>query len=141
MTLPFELCSSICISGQTGSGKTQWVYKFLTNVNKIYFKNPPSKILYCYDIHQDLFDDMERSVPTFCSKQGLPTVEELDEFTSDKRNKLIIIDNLVHEVMGNKNMKLLFTQGTHHRCVSVILITQNLYPGGKHARMIALNTW
>jgi hypothetical protein len=38
-------------------------------------------------------------------------------------------------------MELLFTQGTHHRCVSVILITQNLYPKGKHARTIALNPW
>ena len=38
-------------------------------------------------------------------------------------------------------MELLFTQGTHHRCVSVILITQNLFPRGKHARTIALNTW
>ena len=102
MTLPFETCSSICISGQTGSGKTQWVYKFLTHINKMYSKDPPSKVLYCYGIHQDLFDDMERSVPNFQSRQGLPTVEELDEFTRDKRHKLIIIDDLMHEVMGNK---------------------------------------
>ena len=84
---------------------------------------------------------MERSVPHFYSKQGLPTVKELDEFTRDKRHKLIIIDDLMHEVMQNKDMELLFTQGTHHKCVSVILITQNLYPGEKHARTIALNTW
>ena len=141
MTLPFEPCSSICISGQTGSGKTQWVYKFLAHINDMYSKDPPSKILYCYGIHQDLFEQMERSVPHFYSKQGLPTVEELDEFTRDKRHKLIIIDDLMHEVMQNKDMELLFTQGTHHKCVSVILITQNLYPGGKHARTIALNTW
>ena len=92
-------------------------------------------------MHQDLFEQMERYVPHFYSKQGLPTVEELDEFTRDKRHKLIIIDDLRHEVMQNKDMELLFTQGTHHKCVSVILITQNLYPGGKHARTIALNTW
>ena len=40
MTLPFETCSSVCISGQTGSGKTQWVYKFLTHINKMYSKGP-----------------------------------------------------------------------------------------------------
>ena len=88
-----------------------------------------------------MFDDLERSVPNFQSRQGLPTVEELDEFTRDKIHKLIIIDDLMHEVLGNKNMELLFTQGTHHKCVSVILITQILYPGEKHARTIALNTW
>ena len=47
----------------------------------------------------------------------------------------------MHEVMRSKEMELLFTQGCHHRKVSVIMITQNLYPGGKHARTIALNTW
>ena len=77
----------------------------------------------------------------FYSKQALPTTEELDDFTRDKGHKLIIVEELMHEVMRNKDMELLFTQGTHHKCVSVILITQNLYPGGKHARTIALNTW
>lgn len=38
-------------------------------------------------------------------------------------------------------MELLFTQGTHHRRVSVVLLSQNIYPMGKHARTIALNTW
>ena len=118
------MCSSICNSGQTGSGKMQWVYKFLTHINKMYSKDPPSKVLYYYGIHQDLFDDMERSVPNFQSRQGLPTMEEFAEFTRDKRHKLIIIDDLMHEVMGNKNMELLFTQWTHHKCVSLILITK-----------------
>ena len=47
----------------------------------------------------------------------------------------------MHEVMRSKDMELLFIQGCHHRKVSVIMITQNLCPGGKHARTIALNTW
>ena len=139
--LPFEPCSSMCISGQTGSGKTQWVYRFLKQVNLMYGRDPPSHILYCYGIHQDLFDVMESSIPNFDSKQGLPTAEELDDFTRDKKHKLIILDDLMHEVMRSKEMELLFTQGCHHRKVSVIMITQNLYPGGKHARTIALNTW
>ena len=79
----------------------------------MYSKDPPSKVLYCYGIHQDLFDDMEWYVPNFQSRQVLPTVEELDESTRDKRHKLIIIDDLMHAFMWNKNMELLFTQGTH----------------------------
>ena len=120
---------------------TQWVYKFLQDVKNMYSKDPPSHILYCFGIHQDLFDEMEQSLSNFYSKQGLPTVEEMDDFTKDKKHKLIIIDDLMHEVMKNKDMELLFTQGCHHRRLSVILITQNLYPEGKHARTIALNTW
>lgn len=131
----------MCISGQTGSGKTQWVYRFLKNLPRMYARDPPSHVLYCYGIHQRIFDEMEQTVPNFTSKLGLPTSEELDTFTSDRRHKLIVIDDLVHEVVQNKEMELLFTQGTHHKCVSVILITQNLYPRGKHSRTIALNTW
>ena len=129
-TLPFEPCSSICIRGQTGSGKTRWVYQFLTHIRNMYARDPPTRILYCYGIYQPLFDEMERNVPNFTSKQGLPSAEELDEFTADRRHKLIVIDDLMHRVVQDKEMELLFTQGTHHRCVSVILITQNLYPGG-----------
>ena len=81
------------------SSKPISTYKFLTYINDMYSKEPSSKILYCYGIHQDLFDVMERSVPNFHSKQGLPTVEELDEFTRDKRHKLVIIGDLMHDVM------------------------------------------
>lgn len=141
VTLPFEPCSSIWLSGQTGSGKTRWVYQFLNNIEKMYSRDPPMKILYCYGIHQYLFDEMEAKIPNFYSKEGLPSKEEMDDFTKDRKHCLIVIDDLMHEVMKNKDMELLFTQGTHHRCVSIILITQNMYPGGKHSRTIALNTW
>lgn len=139
-TLPFESCSSLCITGQTGSGKTQWVYRFLQNLKHMY-RDPPVHTMYCYGIHQPLFDDMEKTLSNFTTKQGLPTVEEMEEYTKDRQHKLIVIDDLMHEVVQHKDMELLFTQGTHHRCVSVILITQNLFPRGKHARTIALNTW
>lgn len=141
VALPFQPCSSVWISGQTGCGKTQWVHRFLKNLPKMYSGDPPAQVLYCYGIHQDLFDHMERTIPNFYSKEGLPSKEEMNDFTRDKKHKLIIIDDLMHQVMENKEMELLFTQGTHHRCVSVFLITQNMYPGGKHARTIALNTW
>ena len=138
--LPLEPCSSMCISGQTGSGKTQWVYRFLRHLKHMY-TDPPVHTLYCYGIHQPLFDEMEKELSNFTAKQGLPSTEELEEYTRDRRHKLIILDDLMHEVVQHKDMELLFTQGTHHRCVSVILITQNLFPRGKHARTIALNTW
>ena len=117
--LPFEPCSSICLSGQTDSRKSQWVYRLLKNVNNMYSGEPPVQIFNCYSIYQPLFDEIERTIPKFICKQGLPTVEELNDFTRDQR----------------------YNQGTHHRCVSVIMITQNLYPRGKHARTIALNIW
>ena len=114
-TLPFEPCSSICVSGQTGSGKTRWVYRFLTHIRNMYSRDPPCQILYCYGIYQPLFDEMERTLKNFRSKQGLPSSEELEEFTADRRHKLIVIDDLMHRVVEDKEMELLFTQGTRGR--------------------------
>lgn len=37
-------------------------------------------------------------------------------------------------------MELLFTQGCHHRRLSVLFLTQNLYVQGSRSRTIALNT-
>ena len=59
----------------------------------------------------------------------------------DRYHKLIVIQDHMHRVVADKEMELLFTKGNHHKCVSVILITQNLYPREKHARTIAFNTW
>ncbi len=84
---------------------------------------------------------MERTIPNFTSRRGLLSSAELDELTSDRQHRLIIVDDLAHEVLQNPDMELLFTQGCHHGKISVIFITQNLYGQGKHARTIALNTW
>ena len=121
-TLPFEPCSSICVSGQTGSGKTRWVYRFLTHIRNMYSRDPPCQILYCYGIYQPLFDEMERTLKNFRSKQGLPSSEELEEFTADRRHKLIVIDDLMHRVVEDKEMELLFTQGTHHKYTAQLLL-------------------
>ena len=139
--IPFEPCSSLCISAQTGAGKTLWVFRLLKHLKLMYTKEPPEAILYCYGIYQPLLDEMEREIPHFRSQKGLPSPEDLEEFTRDRRHKLLIIDDLMQEVVGSKDMESLWTRGCHHARVSVILLTQNLYPGGKHARSIALNTW
>ena len=51
---------------------------------------------------------------------------------------LIIFDNLLNE-MYSKDLCDLFTKGSHHRNISVILITQNLFHQGRFCRDISLN--
>ena len=138
--LPFEPCSSIMVSGPTGSGKSRWVYKFLQNSHGMYVRDTPKKIMYCYSIHQTLFDEMEQNIPNLILHEGLPTRSEIEEF-SESSHGLVVLDDLQHHVIENKEMELLFTQGCHHRRLSVIFIVQNLYGQGKSARTIALNSW
>lgn len=83
---------------------------------------------------------MERQLPTLTLHQGLPTDTEIAEFSNGGHN-LIVLDDLMHEVLQSKTAELLFTQGCHHRKLSVIFVTQNIYGQGKSARTIALNCW
>lgn len=94
----------------------------------MYVRDSPTWILYCYGIYRPLFDEMEQDIPNFTSKQGLPSLEKLDEFTMDRSHKSIMINDLMHRVVQDKEVELLFKQRTHHRYVRVILITQIYTP-------------
>ncbi len=130
--LPFETSSTTCVAGCTGSGKTYWVKKLLEGGM---YADPPKEVLYCYAIWQPLYDTMNVRF-----HKGLPTAEEVESF-ADGEHKLIVLDDLMDRVCRDPEMELLFTQGCHHRRLSIVFITQNLFRQGKHARTISLNTW
>jgi hypothetical protein len=135
--LPFNDCSSIMVSGATSSGKTQWVYRLLQNLENLdgMFNTKPEHVLYCYGVWQPIFNDME----SMCTlHQGLPN--NIENWESESKHKLIILDDLMDKVVCSLDMSLLFTQGCHHRNISVIFITQNLFLQGKYSRTISLNT-
>lgn len=140
MVFPFLSCSSTCIAGQTGSGKTRFVYRLLKHLKEMFPDEPPEAVLYCYGIHQPLFEDMEKTIPHLSFHEGLPSMETVREFTTDRRHRLIVLDDLMHRVVRDVDMELLFTQGCHHRRLSVLFLTQNLYVQGARSRTIALNT-
>jgi len=83
---------------------------------------------------------MKRQLPNFSLHQGLPTAEDIKQFASGQHD-LIVLDDLMQNVLGSKTAELLFTQGCHHRKISVVFITQNIYGQGKSAKTIALTCW
>jgi CheY-like chemotaxis protein len=65
--------------------------------------------------------------------EGLPTT-----FGNPQgRPSLIILDDLLNEVYSVQVCDR-FTKGSHHRNISVILITQNLFHQARHCRDISL---
>jgi hypothetical protein len=66
--------------------------------------------------------------------EGVP--ENFDN--AQGRQMLIILVELLNEVYS-KDVSVAFTKGSHHRNISVILITQNLFHQGRNARDISLN--
>ena len=140
MVFPFLPCSSMCVCGQTGSGKTRFVYRILQHVKQMYANQPPDKILYCFGILQPLFDEMEKTLSNITFLQGLPTIAVIEEFSADRRHRLIVLDDLMHRVIQDVDIELLFTQDCHYRKLSVIFITQNIFPRGSKSRTITFNT-
>lgn len=55
------------------------------------------------------------------------------------RPKLLIIDDLMREASNNVVLDL-FTKGSHHKNLSIIFISQNLFHKGSGQRDISLNT-
>lgn len=84
------------------------------------------KILYCYGIHQPLFDEMEQSFSNLILHYEVPTNKAIEEMTFDRQ--LIVLDDLM---VRDAEMELtVFTQGCHHRRLSVVFITQYLFLKG-----------
>lgn len=118
---------TMMIAGPSGCGKTCFVLKLLK-----LFREPFENILWC--------NAEPNAVPKeIRSSTKLEVCESLPEsFKSVPNNSLIILDDLMTEAY-NKNVCELFTKGSHHKNISVILITQNVFHQGKYCRDISLN--
>jgi len=119
----------------TGAGKTILLQKILINKKEI-FGIEPDRIVVCYRSWQpayDVFNLLETSVEFV---QGLINVEMFDK----EQNNLLIIDDLMDECKDNKDIATLFSVHSHHKNISVFLVTQNIFMQGICARDINLNS-
>ena len=104
----FKEHSSFNVVGSTNTGKSRWVYKLLLNKDQMFEGPPITKILYCYSVYQDLFDEMGSALPLIQFKQGLPSKDELDSLSADKQPSLLILDDLMELVGSSRNMSAYF---------------------------------
>lgn len=136
--LPFKPCSSFIISGATRSGKTVFTKRLLENAAGMFVEKPPKYILYFYGVYQPTFDEMKKSVSNIHFFQGLPSEKIIEKYKSE--HTIVILDDLMNDVLKSEDIEKMFTQGCHHRGLSVIFITQNLFAQGKCSRTISLNS-
>ena len=123
------------IAGPSGAGKTVLLQKILINKKEI-FDLEPDRIVVCYKSWQpayDVFNLLESPVEFV---QGLINVEEFDK----EKNNLLIIDDLMTECKDNTDIATLFSVHSHHKNISVFLVTQNIFMKGTCSRDINLNS-
>lgn len=114
------------------SGKTTLVWRIIENAAAI-IEPPVQKFVYCYGEYQDVFAEFAHKVEFI---KGLPSQ---DMFTGHQP-LLLIIDDLMVESNSNNETALMFTRTAHHKNLSVLYLTQNIFFGSKHNRTIQLNT-
>ena len=117
------------IGGPSGSGKTEFVLKLINNAD-IMINKIPETITWCYGEYQTWM----MNYPDIEFIEGLPEQMQFDS----NQNNLLIIDDLMHEC--KEYTEKLFTKISHHKNLSVILLSQNIFHQSKHTRTISLNT-
>lgn len=120
--------------------KTRFVYRLFTTPRRC---TETSRLTtFCIvSVSTNGFDEIETSLPKFIFHRGLPSSQLVDEFMAERRHRIVVLDDLMHKPSRDVDMELLFTQGCHHRKLSVICLTQILFSRGSKARSIALNTY
>ena len=90
----------------------------------------PTKIIYCY---QKKFDELPSNVELM---EGFP--DNLSDMVRGHDSSLVVLDDLMSQCSNDQRVADLFTRGSHHRGISVLYLTQNLFPPGKLSRTISL---
>ena len=120
------------LAGPSQCGKSTLLYEILQNRDSLIDKSP-DRIVYCYSVPQENFNLLSNINIEFV--QGLPNMADFDPSI----NNLVILDDLIQECEKNQEIQSLFTIHSHHKNISVFIITQNLFSKGPCARTISLN--
>lgn len=127
----------MCLAGQTMSGKTEFLKRFLTHLPAlcdVHF----DRILLYYGEWQPTYqtDFKSGGGQAIEFREGLP---QPSDYSNDNHNKkLVILDDLMRE-SSNSTILDMFTKGCHHKNMSLIFITQNIFHKGSHQRDMSLN--
>ena len=135
MTLSLQHPFSMIVSGPSGAGKSFRVAELIKFKDKIIYP-PPHRVYFCYSEWQPLYESGAFSGVNFV--QGMIELEQIDTSVTN----LLIIDDLM-TILGKKEglmISELFTKHSHHKNLSVVLITQNMFERGVHMRNCQLNS-
>ena len=95
---------------------------------------PFRMIVWCYGEYQTGYADMARDMPHVELIEGIPS--QLDSLFHRDETNLIVLDDLMSQANNDQRVSHLFTKGSHHRNVSVVLISKNLFFRARESRTI-----
>ena len=136
VNLSFMCPCTIQIVGPTMSGKSSLTRKLLTHARTM-FHPAPTRIVYVYGVFQDEFKTFD---PTVQLVHGIEPLLREENFFDKSQPTLLVLDDVMDEIAQHKNATALFTRDVHHKNVTVLFLSQNLFKQGKNMRDITLNS-
>ena len=136
-TMTFKHPFSMVVSGPNGRGKSVWTKKLLLSS---LIQPSPERIIWCYGQLQPLYDNIRKRIPRIEFVNGIPDHLNDQHYIDVSKRNVLVFDDLMTEAKCDQRITDLFTKGCHHRNISVVYLTQNLFPQGKACRDIILNT-
>ena len=125
------------VVGPTASGKTSFVIKLLEH-SKSLLSPTPDYVVWFYGIEtKDLSKDKYLSSNNITAIRGLP--DSFDKYIIPGKSNLLIIDDLMTEVVTNRNVTELITRQCHHKNTSVILLLQDFFYEGSQRKTFLRN--
>ena len=128
---------TVVLSGPSGCDKTVLTRNVLS---REIMHPPPQRVIWCYGQYQPLYDEIRRDMPHVEFIKGIPETVEDDHYLKSGVRNCLILDDLMGDAKKDERVANLFTRGSHHKNLSVLYLTQNLFPQGKACRDICLNT-
>ena len=130
------------ISGSSGSGKTTLCREILKKSREI-MADPPKEVFYFYQIYQkSLFNGIEEDLNAIGVSvkfmQGSPSDEELESVIVSKVKPAVVVLDDLQQQLG-RGISNLFTVGSSHARISIILMVQNLFDKNPHLRTCSLS--
>ena len=132
------------LAGPAQSGKTTLVQKIISQAWGGLVRAPPTCIIYCYSRWQAAYDEIKRGRakgPSSFDGSSIIFNEGLPDLTLEEShaNTLVVLDDLMSEAGRDKNILNLFTTDSHHKNISIIFVTHNIFSSEKYFRTISLN--
>lgn len=88
---------------------------------------------------QTIVDEMKQTLSDFDTYRGLPSREEIKEWSEDSPHTFIILDDMINLVTKSNDALHLFQTMVSHFKLTAFLLPQNLYSPGIYAKSILLN--
>ena len=103
------------------------------------FTRPYNPVVYCYGANQPTTFERMKKEQGIHFHEGIPDTQLLEKWYKKTMGGVLILDDLMREGSDDHRVLDLFTRESHHRGITVVFMTQDMFPKGKHAKTISRN--